>query len=346
MGQVWILVIAGAFGTTILPAVSNPPDGKAPLQWDFRDPQIEFKIEKALGIAFPQGFRERRCKPVSKDDFCLPSGFLQAVQQGEVYRKLWEAELYIQYDRDLEADAVLRQLRVQFPKVSKVYWLMAKLLFFRAEKLSENAVEAKEELLLEGIEWAKIGVELDPTNINTQLYYGTMVGRLATTKGVLNAAWYASDVESAWRKAIETNGYYRFPTAHTALGATHYGMGVLYRVLPDSWWLSFLFNVRGSIDKSIEHIELALKECDDAPELYIELVSSYLCKWERDDVQEAKKKAEEAIQLCLKAEPKEALHRASQHDCNRLKVDPSLACGYSRDRQQGTDVTKLKRSAD
>jgi tetratricopeptide (TPR) repeat protein len=346
MGQVWVWVIAATIGTTVLPTVPNPPDGNVPLKWDFQDPKIEFKIEKALGIAFSPGYRERRCKPVSKDDFCLPSGFLQAVQQGEAYRKLWEAELHMQAGQDLEADTLLRQIRVQFPKVPKVYWLMAKLLFFRAEKLPETNLEGKEKLLLEGKEWAKIGVELDPNNINTQLYYGTMVGRLATTKGVLNAAWYASDVKDAWQKAIETKGYYRFPTAHTAMGAVHYGMGVLYRVLPDSWWLSVLFSVRGNIDKSIQHIEMALETCDDTPELFTELVSSYLCKWERDDDEDAKKKAEQAIQRCLSVKPKEPLHEASQRDCERLRVDPSLACGYSRDRQQETDVSKLKRSAD
>ena len=72
------------------------------------------------------------------------------------------------------------------------------------------------------------------------------------------------------------------------------------------------------------------------------MAASQFCKSEREDSIEAADDGRKSISICQSIKPKSQLDKISQADCAMLLTDPSLGCGYSRDRQQETDVEKFK----
>ena len=90
-------------------------------------------------------------------------------------------------------------------------------------------------------------------------------------------------VHTAWSKVVESRQHYRYPSTNTALGGASYGLGILYRLAPDAWWMSTFFGFRGDIDRPIQMHLLARSTKDDQVELYTELAASYYCKWKRTE---------------------------------------------------------------
>ena len=310
--------------------------------YDFHDPAVFDRIQAERGIPFVKDYDMAGCTKIDKDDHCLPTAYVRAVKEGEPWESLWKGELAVREADDKEAYKLLRELQRKYPDNHQVYWLLAKVLFFRAEKMEEGAVEAKDKVLTEGIEWAEKCISLKPNDINCQLHYGTLIGRWSTNKGIFKALFNGKVVEKAWVKAIATKEHYRFPSSNTSLGATYYGLGIFYRLVPDSWFLNLIAGVRGSIDKAMKYLRLAHQTKRNQIELYTELAAAHYCKWDRDDDLGAKAKGDNYVAECVKLPVPDAINAISQKDCHRLLGTPTMGCGYSRDRQQETDVDKLK----
>ncbi len=322
--------------TAAEPAAAEP--------YNFKDPGVFDRVLAEKGIRFIKDYDFKGCLPINDADPCLPTGYLDAVEKGEPWASVWAAELAIREQDLMGADKLLRELNKKYPKNTKVKWLMAKNIFFRTEVMDTSAKQIKGKLLDEGVAWAKECVDLDPKDINCQLHYGTLVGRSSTNAGIFNTLSKGAVVEGAWLRAVSTGQHYRFPSANTSLGATYYGLGIYYRLVPDSWWLDLFFGIRGDIDRSIKYLQRALGTKTDQVELYTELAAANLCKFDREDSVNAKEAADRWLKGCLKLKPKDPLNEISQKDCIRLQKDPDLGCGYSRDGQQETDIEEAKKN--
>ena len=212
----------------------------------------------------------------------------------------------------------------------------------RTEVMEKSAKKAKGKLLAEGLPGPK-SVDLAPKT-STVNCIRTLVGRSSTNAGIFNTLSKGAVVEGAWLRAVSTKSHYRFPSANTSLGATYYGLGIYYRLVPDSWWLDLFFGIRGDINRSIKYLERALGTKTDQVELYTELAAANFCKYDREDSVAAKEAADRWLAGCLKLTPKDPLNELSQKDCLVLKKDPDLGCGYSRDGQQETDIEQAKKN--
>ncbi len=308
---------------------------------DPNDPHI---IEKALerGILLPQKYFHRQCVKVSAQDNCLPTGFVDAATKGEPYKSLWEIEVMIDSEKADEADLRLKEVMKNFPNEPRSYWLASKNIFFRGERMSQQQTEAKGALYEEGMNLMQKCVELAPQEINCLLHHGTMVGRWSTNQGLIKSARNGKTVERSWKSALETNQHYRFSSGNTSMAATHYGMGVFYRLVPDSFLMKLFFGVRGDIEKSIMHIQKAVETNEGQIELRTELTAALLCKSRRDDSDIDRIRGAQQADACMGLKPNDTLDRISQNDCKRLKENPDLGCGYSRDKQQETNPDKFK----
>ena len=331
-------------GEAVVAPEALTPAPAAAEPYNFKDPGVFARILAEKGIAFVTKYDLKGCLPIGDTDPCLPTGYLDAVEKGEPWVSIWKAELAIREQDLMGADKLLRQLRKKYPKNSKVRWLMAKTIFFRTEVMDKGAKKEKGKLLEEGVQWAKECMDMAPQDINCLLHYGTLVGRSSTNAGIFNTLSKGAVVEGAWWGAVSTSQHYRFPSANTSLGATYYGLGIYYRLVPDSWWLDLFFGIRGDINRSIKYLERAMGTKTDQVELYTELAAANLCKFDREDSSNAKEAADRWIKTCLKLKPKDPLNVLSQRDCTRLKNDPDLGCGYSRDGQQETDIDEAKKN--
>ena len=128
------------------------------------------------------------------------------------------------------------------------------------------------------------------------------------------------------------------------MGSVNYGLGIFYRLVPDSWLMSLLFGVRGDIGKAVTYLQAAMKTKTDEVELYTELVAASYCKAERDDDAAALKLGHDYVKQCQTKRANRRLRKISKADCLKLKANPSLGCGYSRDKQQETDAEKFKKA--
>ena len=335
-------VMAAAFISTAALAEAPPPSQDAEVL-KVSDPDIVQKAKDQLGLDFPANYGDEQCIPVGKDDPCLPTGFVQAVERGEPYVTLWKAELLVEQGKALGADKLLLEVDKKYPKTPKALWLIAKNAYFRAEKMPEDATEEKAAILERGFSFAEQCVDVAPKDINCLLHFGTLLGRVSTNRGIISSAANGDDVEDHWLRALDTKEHYRFPSANTSLGAVNYGLGIFYRLVPDSWIMSLFFGVRGDIGKAVKHLQAAMKTKSDEVELYTELVAASYCKAERDDDSAALKLGHDYVKQCQTKPATSVLRKLSQSHCGKLRDNPALGCGYSRDKQQETDAEKFKK---
>ena len=85
---------------------------------------------------------------------------------------------------------------------------------------------------------------------------------------------------------------------------------------------------------------------DDQVELFTELAAAYYCKWSREDSEWARREGNKAVKRCLAIKPPDKISQISQAHCRRLRERPAKACGYSRDRQQETDIERFRAEAE
>lgn len=334
----------GQAADTVEPNAASPANDAAPEPYNFKDPGVFARVLAERGISFLDDYDLKGCLPLNEQDPCLPTGYLDAIEKGEPWESAWKAELAMRKQDLMGADKLLRKLRKKYPNNSKIRWLMAKNIFFRTEVMDKDAKKVKGKLLEEGVKWAKECVDMAPKDINCLLHYGTLVGRSSTNAGIFNTLSKGAVVEGAWLGAVSTKQHYRFPSANTSLGATYYGLGIYYRLVPDSWWLDLFFGIRGDINRAIKYLERALGTKADQVELYTELAAANLCRYDREDSDAALEAANRWISSCLKLKAQDPLNEISQRDCKKLKKNPDLGCGYSRDGQQDTDIENAKKS--
>ena len=96
-------------------------------KYDYKAMGIEHRIYEETGIELFEDYRKRRCILANKEDHCLPSGYVQAVELGGIYVRLWEVEVLLMQERDKEADRILKQIHKEHPKLAKPLWLLAKI---------------------------------------------------------------------------------------------------------------------------------------------------------------------------------------------------------------------------
>ena len=311
-------------------------------RYDYSEPGIEARILEETGVKLSDGYRGRHCVPAFAGDHCLPTGYVDAIEKGAPFDALWDVEVLIVEEKDAEADAILRKLLRQYPKESKVMWLLAKNLFFRAERLPGDDAKGRGTVLEEAIDWTVKCVEAAPLDINCHLHRGALLARLSTNNGVVRSVLNGPAVRDAWLEAVRLKHHYRFPSANTSWGAANYGLGIFKRLVPDSFWFNLLFGFKGDINQSIAYLQAARQTKDDQVEVYTELAAAYFCKYQREGDVGAQNRARQALKTCLGISPPDKISEISQAHCRMLRATPEMACGYSRDRQQETSIARFK----
>lgn len=299
----------------------------------------------ASEIQLPKDYASLRCLPAYDGDDCLPTGYVRALaSKSDADRELWELELLIDSMNDKVAEPRLRDFMKRYPRRYEPTWMMSKNFYFRAEQLPAEDIAGREAALEKGIEWAEKCLELRPLDANCNVFYGALLARLSTTRGIVRSVFNGPRVHTAWSKVVESRQHYRYPSTNTALGGASYGLGILYRLAPDAWWMSTFFGFRGDIDRSIQMHLLARSTKDDQVELYTELAASYYCKWKRTESKTARQRGDEMVKTCLGSKAMDAINEVSQAHCRRLKAEPTRGCAYSRDRDQETDPSAFRKA--
>lgn len=234
------------------------------------------------------------------------------------------------------------------------YWMIARSKYDIGEILSRTPDEAKKneaerlKLYAESLKVAQTCVQkIAPNDGNCWFWIGTSLGRQSTAKGVLNSLFSAKEVEKAWLRALELKPSYRTMGGEPQMNNIRYGLGVFYRMVPDSWLVRLVAGVRGDIAKGVTYFREAVDVEPNRIELRKELAVALLCQAERTDEAAAAAEARGHLESIAAGkyeglDPRNTDATDKRHAVELLK-NPAIACGYSRDGVQDLDESKIKR---
>lgn len=188
------------------------------------------------------------------------------------------------------------------------------------------------------------GLARAPKDVHLQFARGVVMGRIGTTRGVLASLKLADDIEQAWTRAIESDFVYHSIGNQEQLPCDAYlGLGVFYRLVPDSFLVKALAGTKGDLRKSLEMHEKGVACAGDRIRNLKELGVTQLCLGQktRDDALIAAGKA--SINRYMSLVPQMQEEIVDIRHGALLLSDPSIACGYSRDGQQDLDEAKLQK---
>jgi len=257
----------------------------------------------------------------------------------------WDLELLYIQNRQDEGVVQARAALTAHPDDPELYWMLVRFMFEVGERVPRSDTTFdKIAWYQEMVALCETGLTLAPGHIHLRFARGVANGRLGTTRGVLASLFLAKDMEQDWLDVANSGFIYATPHAEELLPCdAHEALGVFYRLVPDWWIVSVLSGTRGSLEKSIHHLELA-NRCSGGRVIRErkELAVSQICYGQHNGDDAMIQAGLANLHLMLTLPPHTDTEQVDLKHGRMLLADPSLACAYSRDGQQELDETTLK----
>ncbi|MCB1141080.1 MAG: hypothetical protein H7A24_02215 [Leptospiraceae bacterium] len=157
-------------------------------------------------------------------------------------------------DRELDeknldlAEELLMNLLKQNPKCSRCYGLLCEVYYWRGEESAMNKMAIYEK----GVQFGNKGVELDPSNIESNFWLAVNNGLYGLEKGIVSSFFLLEPIETHFQKSLKIDESYFY-------GGPHRAIGWFYFQIP-SWPIS-----KGDPKKGLTHIRKALEYGPDFP---------------------------------------------------------------------------------
>lgn len=244
------------------------------------------------------------------------------------------------FDEGLKAT---RARIAESPDDADLYWLAARFMYEQGELFQRDDPSIdKEAHYAEMVRLADVGLTKRPDDPHLLFARGIGNGRLGTTRGVLSSLWLASTVEGDWLAAVNSGYEYSSLDGKERMPCdVHHGLGIFYRLVPDAWIVKVLAGTRGSLDKSLMHLEKANSCSPGRQHIQKELGVTRLCIGTKKKDAAMLEKGKEILAKAAAHSGGDKKARIDAKHSQMLIDDPKLACGYSRDGQQDVDSSKL-----
>ena len=235
------------------------------------------------------------------------------------------------------------------PKLTLAYWKISRNLYDIGDLLPEEAKKERMELYVEMIRLTtKCVTEIDPKDGGCWLFRATGIGRVATTKGIVNSLMQAKDLQNSFQKVIDLNTSYVDMNGDPIINDARYGLGVFYRVVPESWVVKFLAGTRGDKAKSVSILTEAVAAQPHRLELQKELAMSLICLGQDKGDKDLAARGNGILRGIVAGEYDKVEMRATNAIDKKHATDVlahnDRACGYSRDGYQNVDDEALKKA--
>ncbi|MEQ1566740.1 MAG: hypothetical protein ABMA64_13950 [Myxococcota bacterium] len=253
-------------------------------------------------------------------------------------------EMY--YQSRLDEGLKLAKQRLASAPTAQLHWMKARFMYEIGEGfLRTDTTIDKEAWYSEMLATANAGLKLAPGDPHLRFARGIAMGRLGTTRGILQSLFMADDVEADWLVVAndKTFRYASIGGVEALPCDAYHALGIYYRLVPDWWIVEMVAGTRGDLDQAIAYNRKSIECKPDEVENWKELGASQLCKAGNGD---AALKAEGLASLrhALTLPAPRPRNQLDQKHSKMLIDDPSLACEYSRDGQQDLDEKKLQAS--
>lgn len=226
---------------------------------------------------------------------------------------------------------ILEQLQPQFPDAPYIMWRLARGYWVLAENLDINDKENRLKNFQIGLDWANKGIATNDKCAECYLFKFGNLGRISTTKGLMNSISAAKELSETIATAIALNPQHQDTYYNASLANAYYASGVFYRIIPDWFIIKWIAGVRGDKMLSLKHIKKAVEITPARVDYQVELGAIYLCLAEDKGMEEMRDLGNAALKHAIAMKqvmPTDPLDK--KYAAGFLK-DPSGACGFSRD---------------
>lgn len=241
-----------------------------------------------------------------------------------------------------QSNALLKLLYERDPDNVDVYWMTARN-YYQMGEIIPLEKNKREKLMMYRISqsWALKGYNKNPEIAENAFFVGVAMSMQVLVQGIaasmVRDRTKAKKIELYFKQTLEAKEIRVNDEFMNTNAAANFALGIFYRKVPESDLIVILIGTKGDMDKSVMHLKKALSSFPNQMEFNKELGVSYFCRGKRrknpQDMEEGKKYLNRVLELPVEKE----LDKIDHEDARKLLDDPSLACGYSRVRQEEVD---------
>ncbi len=253
----------------------------------------------------------------------------------ERIRQLWREGVELEWRDDpealLESSRRYERIAEALPESAFIRWRLSRNYWRYGEKLPMSDKRQRLHVFGLAVRWADDAIAVDERCGECFFWKAASLGRLATTRGVVQAAGSASTIVKLLERGIELRPTHSDGPQNHTLGNLYYAASAFYRVVPDWWWLSLVLGVRGDNHRALGYIEEAIEISSQRLDYQVERGAVLLCigHEEKDPARIAE--GRQVLRAAMKLQNFQSTDSFDREHARILIDEPSRSCGYSRD---------------
>lgn len=210
------------------------------------------------------------------------------------------------------------------------YWRMARNYWHHHLTLPQDDKDQRIFYLELSDRTADRGLALDDQCAECMLWKYAALGRLPTIKGLLSGAGDAKTLASLLERGIELSAKKGEDPSNTTLANFYYASASFYRMVPDWFWLRWVFGVQGNKERAINDARKAVSLSETRLDYQVELGASLLCMGQAKTRPERTEEGLALLHTIESTPPTPESEAIDQEFAQMLIQSPGKACEFSR----------------
>lgn len=229
------------------------------------------------------------------------------------------------------AHAAFERVAGLIPESADPHWRIARNLYEQSKANPGEDEAAQLALLDRAIAAAERGLELEPRCAQCMLWKYAALGRIPTLKGLMSGAGNAKTLAGLLQRGIELSEAREDPRGRATLAHFYYASAAFHRMVPDWFWLRWIFGVRGNKERALGDARRAIELDATRSDFEVELAANLLCLGHRDADAGLLEEADALLQRLRNLPGPSEADLANASLAVLLLEAPMKACGFSRD---------------
>lgn len=185
--------------------------------------------------------------------------------------------------------------------------------------------------LAKGHSYTKKCLSSQPDNSLCKFFNASLLAKIASIDGIFASLKHGKEIRDAWQDIIEKGDYqFQFRPNVSLLGSAYYGLGLFYRLVPDSVFIDWLWGIRGNKEKSISYHKKAAEYDQGNPCSMLMHAVAILCYHGDDKNAPTTKQAMKIFDDIQKITAIDIPQELCQKDSRRIRQRTDRVCGYTQ----------------
>ncbi len=287
-----------------------------------------------LGFPFPSLYASHLDGPLYQVNYAPLEARPQLAKRYDELRTLFDQRALSPAEH-LERMGIVQTVLHEDPEWMDGYWLVATESFLAGSGYPAPADHPKaRRIFKQGLETIELCMKKFPGQTLCKFFYASILAKIASIDGVFASLKYGKTVLTNWLEVAKTPIDIAFRPNVSLQGSSYYGLGLFYRLVPDSLFLRWLWGIQGNIDESIRYHRKALAHDHDNPCAQMMLAVSLLCKVKGKEGTDNFKEAMGLLDQAAKLPPTDLAQAVCIHDVPLIRSEPKKTCGYTQAKYQ------------